>query len=87
MFKKMKNFIIQILTGIDNTTFDIVRVLGFVAGVVMIGIAIYLTIVTGAFDFIAFGGAFTGLLVSIGGGVALKQNAEPKPIEEAEKEL
>jgi hypothetical protein len=73
-------FFEQMLTGKDNQTADVARVLGVVVVLTALGLEIYSVIVRGAaFDLTAFGVGMGGLLVSVGAFIRLKSNTEPEP--------
>lgn len=73
----MGNIIKNMLTGKDNETHDVVRVLGFLFGIALIIYEGYIVVVTQTFDAVNFGIAAAGMLAAVGAGVALKQKAEP----------
>lgn len=73
----MKKFFTDILTGIDNKTFDIGRV-GI--GVILIFFIIFEAvevIVTHNFNELEFAGAAIAILTGGAGGLALKSKTEP----------
>ena len=69
-----------LLTGKDNSTYDIVRWLGFIGGLAMIAFQAHIVWVTSTFDVVNFGLGFGGLLTTIGAGVKLKESAEPSAV-------
>lgn len=82
----MRHMIKQMMTGIDNATFDPARVIGY--GAAVAGVATFLfnsawaAVHTGSFDAQAYGIGFGGVcagIMAIGIGVGAKANAEPKP--------
>lgn len=80
----MKRFFTQLITGRDNVTADVFRVLALVA--VPVGIALDAFVViwkamhpdaTVSFDLIAYGTGIGGLLLAVGGALKLKAETEP----------
>lgn len=66
------------ITGKDNTSTDIGRVLFGASVVVVLGLEIFVVAVRGtAFDVVSFAGAVSALLVSGGAGIAIKGHTEP----------
>lgn len=74
----IKKFLRQILTGLDNKTFDIARVLWILTCFVFLGLAIaHVMINKQPFDAQNFGIGAGGVLLGGGAGVGLKGNTEP----------
>lgn len=80
----MKQFFVQAITGRDNFTVDLYRVLALIA--VLVGIALDVFVVlwkawhpdaTVTFDLIAYGAGIGGLLVAGAGALKLKAETEP----------
>lgn len=67
----------NMLTGIDNRTLDVIRVLGFIGGLAFILFTGWTVYITNSFDGTAYGIGFGGLLVSIGGALQIKKSTEP----------
>ena len=80
----MKQFMTQLITGKDNFTVDLVRVLALLAVTVGIGLAAFVVIwkalhpdATVTFDLIAYGTGIGGLFLAVGGALKLKAGTEP----------
>jgi hypothetical protein len=72
-------FLNNILTGADNTTHDIGRVLAALSVVTGLGLQIYAVGWRGQpFDFLAFGAGVGATFAGIGAMLKLKENTEPK---------
>lgn len=71
-------FIKDILTGIDNDTYDIGRT-GFLLGLLtFLGLEIFVVGFKGAvFDMVAFGTAFGLMIAALGAALHLKSKTEP----------
>lgn len=68
------------LTGADNKTFDIARVLAALSVLVFLGLAIYAVVKLGqAWDPQAFGVGLGAVFAAIGVCLKLKEETEPKP--------
>lgn len=76
----MRDFLRKMLSGMDNTTPDVGRVLLFMGAIAMIVFtAADLIIHKGTFDIASFGTAY-GILLGGGGlGIAVKAKTEPEP--------
>jgi hypothetical protein len=74
----MKQFMKSALTGKDNATWDVTRVLLFASGVVFLGCTVLSVIKTLQFDMEKFGYGFGALLGGGGVGIGAKAHAEPK---------
>lgn len=74
----IKKFLVHILTGLDNNTFDVARVLWVVSCLVFLVLAIVHVVVNKQpFDAQNFGLGAGGVLLGGGAGVGLKGNTEP----------
>lgn len=74
----IKKFLLHILTGIDNKTFDIARVMWFITMVTFLALAIWHVVVNkSGFNALDFGGGAGGILAGGGVGVGAKSKAEP----------
>ena len=72
------SFFRTLLTGKDNLSADIGRVLFAAAVAAGISLEVYSVVWKGAaFDPVSFGGAISALLVSGGAGLSLKAKTEP----------
>ena len=78
MDKETNSPIKNMLTGIDNETHDLVRVMGALIILVFLGLAIYIVVTTKVFDMSTFCVSASGLLLGISGGIKLKETVEPK---------
>jgi hypothetical protein len=75
----MMKFIKDMLTGIDNDTWDIARVTFLVGFFVFVGLEIYQVVFNGqTFEMINFGTAFGAMIATLGVTLKLKQDTEPK---------
>ena len=74
----MRTFFRFLLTGKDNQTYEISRVLLFIGFLSFIAFAAYDVLSTHRFDPINFSAGLTGLLFGGAGGIAVKANTEPK---------
>lgn len=73
----IKTFLQHILTGRDNLTYDLGRVLWALAFLVGIGLAIYSVITQKPFDLTNYGLGVSGLLIAGGAALKLKESTEP----------
>ena len=80
----MKQFMTQLITGKDNFTVDLVRVLALIAFIVGIGLTVFVVVwkalhpdATVTFDLIAYGTGIGGLFLAVGGALKLKAGTEP----------
>lgn len=68
----------DVLTGIDGSTYDAVRVLAVLSIVVGLGLAIYVVVWKGQpFDMQAYGLGLGAVFLSVGGALKLKADTEP----------
>jgi hypothetical protein len=75
-------FIKDILTGIDNATYDIAKVVCVPAFFTFFGLEIYQVLEKGiVFDMQQFGIAFGLMISALGAALKLKETSEPKPPE------
>lgn len=72
------NFIKQIITGIDNSTADVARVLWIVGVLSFLGFAGYQVYKSGSFDMVNYALAYSGLLAGGAAGVKIKASTEPQ---------
>ena len=77
----LKTFIAHCLTGRDNATFDIARVLWALGAISFVAYAGWIVIHTGAFDPQTYGAGFGLIMGSGGGSVWAKAKTEPEPKE------
>ena len=75
----MMKLIRDLFTGVDGSTWDLGRVLWAGGAAVLIAGGI-LAMVKGPLDFVAFAGAFGGLLMAGGGALLFKAKTEPQKI-------
>ena len=73
----MSEFLKHLLTGRDNLTYDLGRVLWAVAFIVGVGLAIYSAVSGKQFDLTNYGLGVSGLLVAGGAALKLKESTEP----------
>ena len=71
----------QLLTGPDNETHDVARVL---CVLVALGLTIYSVAKEGKFDMVAFGAGIAQILGATGAFIKLKEKSEPPPKESPE---
>ena len=71
------NFIKQLITGIDNQTVDVARVLWVVGVIAFLGLTGFQVYKTGAFDMVNYSMAYSGLLAGGAAGVKIKASTEP----------
>lgn len=73
------NFITHLITGKDNSTFDLVRLLGLLGCLQALALVGYGVIAKGqSFDLQNFGIGFGALLGSLGAALKLKETTEPE---------
>lgn len=70
-------FLRDLFTGVDNSTYDLGRILLALGCLTMIAGACRV-IWMGALDFVAFGGGFGGLLTGGGALLLMKRQTEPQ---------
>jgi hypothetical protein len=75
------NFIKQLITGVDNRTVDVARVLWVVGVIAFLGLTGFQVYKTGAFDMVNYAMAYSGLLAGGAAGVKIKASTEPRPDE------
>lgn len=74
----MKQFLMHLLTGADNVTFDMVHVLAMLAVIEGLSLALYAVVWKDqVFDLQAFGVGSGALFIGIGGALKLKESSEP----------
>lgn len=73
----MVNFFKHMVTGADNQTVDVARVLWIVGVLAFLGFAGYEVVLSGHFDMTNFALAYSGLLTAGAAGVKLKESTEP----------
>ena len=69
----------HIITGIDNYTVDVARVLWIIGVLSFLGFAGFEVYKSGHFDMAGFSLAYGGLLAAGAAGVKIKESAEPQP--------
>jgi hypothetical protein len=75
---KLGNFFKHSLTGGDNETWDVGRILWALGTLVFLGCTVYSLVQGAVWDAVKFGTGF-GLVLAGGGlGIKLKENTEPK---------
>jgi hypothetical protein len=72
------NWIKHIITGADNQTADVARVLWIVGVLAFLGFAGYEVYKSGHFDMTNFALSYSGLLTAGAAGVKLKESTEPQ---------
>ena len=75
----MQEFIKQMLTGRDNLTYDLGRVLWALAFVIGVGVATYCAVTGKPFDLQNYGVGVGALLLAGGAALKLKEDTEPQP--------
>jgi hypothetical protein len=76
----MKEFLKHILTGIDNKTYDLVRVIGFAVGLQFLFLAQYAVMKNKQpFAAVEYGTGAGLVIAAIGASLKLKSDTEPKP--------
>jgi hypothetical protein len=73
------DFIKHLITGIDNNTVDVARVLWIVGVVSFLGLTAFEVNKSGNFDMVNFAIAYSGLLAGGAAGVRIKSSTEPEP--------
>lgn len=68
----------HIMTGIDNKTYDVSRVIGALSAIAAIALQSYVTLNTGIFDVQAFSIGMATLLAGVGVSVRVKAITEPE---------
>jgi hypothetical protein len=81
--EKLQLFVQHMLTGRDNLTYDLGRVLWALAFVFGVGIATYCAINGKSFDLQNYGIGVGALLLAGGAALKLKENTEPKSKDES----
>lgn len=72
------NFIRHCLTGKDNETYDIVRVLALMAVVEALALSVYVVVWKSApFSLVEYGTGIGVIFASIGAALKLKESSEP----------
>ncbi len=75
----MSGWIKNILTGVDNETHDVARVLAVIAFIVGLGLTIYsVAWKNQSFDLTQFGLGVGAMLAALGAALKLKEDTEPK---------
>jgi hypothetical protein len=67
----------DLITGKDNATLDLGRILWAKGSVVFTGLSIYHVIHTHTFDYIAFGTGFAAIMTAGGAALMFKKDTEP----------
>jgi preprotein translocase subunit SecG len=76
----MRDFIRHILTGEDNESHDVGRVLAVLSVLVGLGLQIFVVVWRNQpFDLTSFGGGTAALFAGIGALLWMKKDTEPKP--------
>lgn len=77
----MKRAFIQAITGRDNVTVDLYRVLALAAVAVGIGLEVFVVVWRNGqgFSLVDYGAGIGGLLVAGAGALKLKESTEPPP--------
>jgi hypothetical protein len=73
------DFFKHMVTGIDNQTVDVARVLWIIGALSFLGFAGYQVYKSGSFDMANFALAYTGLLSGGAASVRIKAITEPDP--------
>ena len=73
----MKDILIHMFTGKDNSTFDLFKVFGAMAILLFFGGVIFNTVKTGSFDPTGYCTNLSILLAALAGGVKIKETTEP----------
>jgi hypothetical protein len=73
------DFFKHIITGIDNQTVDVARVLWIMGALSFLGFAGYQVYRSGSFDMVNYAMAYSGLLAGGAAGVRIKAITEPAP--------
>lgn len=76
----MMKLFVDILTGIDGESFDIIRVLALVSVAMALALEAYVVICKGQpFDVQAFGIGMGAVFAAAGAALAMKSKTEPEP--------
>jgi hypothetical protein len=75
--KKLEKIVKQLLTGRDNLTYDLGRVLWAVSFLVGLGVVVYSVAAQKPFDLTNYGLGVSALLVAGGAALKLKESTEP----------
>lgn len=78
----MNNVLKSLLTGRDNLTYDVARVLLFFGGIVFLGCTVLAVVKSMQFDMEKFGYGLGALLGGGGVGIGAKGHTEPDPGDE-----
>lgn len=73
----LKQHILNLFTGKDNSTLDLGRILWAKGSLVYSALSIYSVIHTHTFDFVSFGTGFAGVLAAGGAALWAKKDTEP----------
>jgi hypothetical protein len=73
------DFFKHIITGVDNHTVDVARVLWIIGALSFLGLSAYDIYKSGHFDMANFALAYTGLLTGGAASVRIKAITEPDP--------
>jgi hypothetical protein len=74
----MKNLLMNLVTGKDNRTHDLVRWLGLVGALQALALQAYAVVWQGQpFDLQAYGIGLGALIVTVGAALGLKKDTEP----------
>jgi hypothetical protein len=73
----MGDFLKSMLTGRDNLTYDVARVLLFMGGIVFLACTVIAVLKSAQFDMDKFGYGFGTLLGGGGVGIGIKSHTEP----------
>ena len=72
------NWLKNIITGIDNSTVDVARVLWIVGVLSFLGFEGFQVYKTGIFDMVTYALAYSALLAGGAAGVQIKASTEPQ---------
>ena len=76
----MRQFFMDMITGKDNLTVDLFRILSALSVLVALGLECYSVLIPGhPFDLQAYGVGVGAVLLSAGGALKLKADTEPEP--------
>lgn len=75
----IRDFVSHMVTGADNQTVDVARVLWIVGVVAFLSFAGFEVYKSGKFNMTDFSLAYSGLLAAGAAGVKIKETSEPKP--------
>jgi hypothetical protein len=73
------DFFKHMVTGIDNQTVDVARVLWIIGALSFLGLSAYDIYRSGSFDMVNYAMAYSGLLAGGAAGVKIKASTEPAP--------